>query len=64
RIHKLCQLVPASLQSYSGTEGLAYLGYLQDMHHRARNGSEILNHPNFIVPMLLAKFKPHRDALQ
>ena len=34
------------------------------MHHRAHSGSEILTHPNFIVPMLLAKFGPHRDALQ
>ena len=34
------------------------------MHHRAHSDSEILPHPNFIVPMLLAKFGPHRDALQ
>jgi hypothetical protein len=34
------------------------------MHLRAHRGSEILAHPNFIVPMLLAKFGPHRDALQ
>jgi len=34
------------------------------MHHRAHSGSEILTHPNFIVPMLLAKFGPHLDALQ
>ena len=34
------------------------------MHLRAHSGSEILAHPNFKVPMLLAKFGPHRDALQ
>ena len=33
------------------------------MHARALRKSRILAHPNFIVPMLLAKFGPHRDAL-
>ena len=51
-------------RAYSGPDGPAYLGDLNDMHHRAHSGSEILTHPNVIVPMLLAKFGPHRDALQ
>ena len=33
------------------------------MHHRASQGSLILAHPNFIIPMMLAKVWPHRDAL-
>ena len=51
-------------RAYSGPDGPAYPGDLSDMHHRAHSDSEILTHPNFIVPMLLAKFGPHRDALQ
>ena len=49
--------------AYSKPEGVAYPGDLDDMGQRASQGSRILQHPNFIVPMLLAKFGPHRDAL-
>lgn len=42
---------------------VAYPGDLCDMDQRAMQGSSILAHPNFIVPMMLAKFGPHREAL-
>ena len=41
----------------------AYPGDLCDMDLRATQGSSILAHPNPIVPMMLAKFGPHREAL-
>lgn len=44
--------------------GAAYPGDLEDLHCRAATGSTILQDPNFIVLMMLAKFGPHRDALQ
>ena len=50
--------------AYSIIDGPTYLGDLYDMHHKAGSGSAILAHPNFIVPMSLAKFRPHRDTLQ
>ena len=50
-------------KAYATPEGVAYPGDLCDMHRRAEQGSLILAHPNFIVPMVLAKFGPHRDAL-
>ena len=49
--------------AYSGIDGPAYPGNLNDMHHKPHSGSEILAHPNFIAPMMLAKFRPHWDAL-
>ena len=49
--------------AYSKPDEVAYPGDLCDMHARALRKSCILAHPNFIVPMLLAKFGPHRDAL-
>ena len=49
--------------AYSKPEEVAYPGDLDDMGERASQDSRILGHPNFIVPMLLAKFGPHRDAL-
>ena len=49
--------------AYSKPDEVAYPGDLCDMHARALRKSRILAHPNFIVPMLLAKFGPHRDAL-
>ena len=49
--------------AYSGPDETAYPGDLEDMSKRASQGSAILAHPNFIIPMMLAKFGPHRDAL-
>ena len=43
--------------------GDAYPGDLCDLIHRASQRSEIMAHANFVVPMMLAKFGPHRDAL-
>ena len=39
-------------RAYSGIDGQAYPGDLNDMHIRAHCGSEILAHPNSIVPMI------------
>ena len=49
--------------AYSDADKVSYPGDLCDMHDRAAQGSCILEHPNFIVMMMLAKFGPHRDAL-
>ena len=50
-------------QAFADPEEVAYPGDLADMDRRASQGSLILAHPNFIIPMMLAKFGPHRDAL-
>ena len=50
-------------QSFVDPDEVAYPGDVADMHHRASQGSLILAHPNFISPMRLATFGPHRDAL-
>ena len=50
-------------QAFTDLEEVAYPGDMADMDRRASQGSLILAHPNFIIPMMLAKFGPHRDAL-
>ena len=50
-------------QAFADPKEVAYPGDVADMHRRASQGSLILAHPNFIIPMMLAKFGPHRDAL-
>ena len=50
-------------QAFADHEEMAYPGDMADLHRRASQGSLILAHPNFIIPMMLAKFGPHRDAL-
>ena len=49
--------------AFSNPAEMAYPGDVVDMDIRALQGSLILEHPNFIVPMMLAKYGPHRDAL-
>ena len=49
--------------AYSEPGPIAYPGDLVDMMRRATHKPPIMSHPNFIVPMLLAKYGPHRDAL-
>ena len=51
-------------QAFTDPRGVAYPGDLADMHRRASQGSLILAHPNFIIPMMLAKFGPHRECLE
>lgn len=56
----LCQ----AYQLTSGA-GMAYPGDLEDMHRRASGKhAAIFQYPSLIVPMILAKFGPHRDCLQ
>ena len=50
-------------QAYADPKVVAYPGDLVDMTCRASQDSRILAHPNFIIPMILAKFGPHRTAL-
>ena len=50
-------------QAFVDPKEVAYPGDVADMHRRASQGSLILGHPNFIIPMMLAKLGPRRDAL-
>ena len=50
-------------KAYSQPGEVAYPGDMVDMGMRAVQGSDIMKHPNFIVPMMLAKFGPRRAAL-
>ena len=50
-------------QAFADHKEMAYPGDMADLHRRASQGSLILAHPNFSIPMLLAKYGPHRDAL-
>ena len=45
-------------KAYSKPGKVAYPGDLDDMGKRASQGSRIMEHPNFIGPMMLAKFGP------
>ena len=53
-----------NLEKGRSIAGNAYPGDLEDMHSRAAKDAKIFKDPNFIVCMMLAKFGPHRDALQ
>ena len=61
--HSICPAFSTFYPAFADPKEVAYPGDVADMHRGASQGSLILAHPNFIIPMMLANFGPHRDAL-